>query len=445
MRVRHSILAFCGAAAAMRGQQQAVSPDDLTSERALAKFQTICEAQGKALWGMSLCGPVAIVNPKTRWTVASERDAEGKFEKRGSVYIGLMPSEILVSNTAVDWGGKKWAEIISPLPLDPYSRLNLVTHEAFHRIQEAAGLMGSDQPEAHLDTDTGRLWLRLELRALARALRSENDQEMRKAVANALLFRERRYALHNGAREREAAMERQEGLAEYTGTVVALKDTSEWIGRLARRVEAFEDSDAYARSFAYVTGPALGVLLDRMSTGWRAKVRGGASLESELIAAARFKVPADLTAAAETAAVHYGFVAVAAAEHEREARHQLLLDSLTKKFVDGPTLSFARTDKLYRSFNPNELVPFGAQGTYYPTGVFTAPWGKLQVESVGAILASDNMSVRVASPSDLNAKPIEGPGWTLELAAGWIIRPVAGRAGSFEVVSEASGGSAVRQ
>jgi hypothetical protein len=419
--------------------QPAASLDDLASERALARFQSICESQGKALWGMSLCGPVAIVDPKSHWTVASQRDAEGTFEKRGLVFVGLLPPKIDVANTAIDWGGQKWATIMAPLPLDPYTRLKLVTHEAFHRVQTALGVSGSDQPETHLDTETGRLWLRMELRALARALRADNDREMRKSIAHALLFRARRYSLHNGAREREAAMERQEGLAEYTGMVVALKDTGEWVGRVARRVEAFEDSDAYARSFAYATGPALGLLLDRVGPGWRTGVRGGASLESELIAATRFSAPADLASSAETAAAYYGFAAVSAAERERETRHQALLDSLTKQFVDGPTLTFLPSGELYRTFDPNELVPFGVQGTYYPTGTFTSSWGKLHVESVGAVLSSDNMSVRVVAPADLHAKPILGPGWSLELASGWMVRPVANRSGSFEVVPEAGG------
>jgi hypothetical protein len=56
------------------------------------------------------------------------------------------------------------------------------------------------------------------------------------------------------------------------------------------------------------------------------------------------------------------------------------------------------------------------------------------VESTGAILSSDNMSVRVVAPANPVAKPLTGPGWSLELASGWTIRPMSGRAGSFEVV-----------
>lgn len=64
----------------------------------------------------------------------------------------------------------------------------------------------------------------------------------------------------------EAAMKSR---AEYTGVSIALRETGESISREARIVEAFEDSNAYARSFAYATGPALGLLLDLCGPGWR--------------------------------------------------------------------------------------------------------------------------------------------------------------------------------
>jgi len=412
--------------------------DEVVTERALGRFLSICEAQGKAIWKASLCGPLIIVNRRTRSTVASQADPDAKFTKRGSVYVGLLPEKFEPSNTAIDWGGSKWTMVMAPLPADPFSQLSLISHEAFHRVQGELGLASSDQPNAHLDSETGRLWLRMELRALARALRTENDRELRESIADALAFRARRYSLHPGARDREASLERQEGLAEYTGVAIALHETGETVSRVARTVEAFEDSDAYARSFAYVTGPAQGILLDRISPGWHARARAGVSVESLLIAA----MNAQRAGSAETSAARYGFRAVAAAERDREAQHQALLASLTKTFVNGPTLTLSAPGNLYRTFNPNELVPFGPDGTYYPTGTFRAKWGKLQVDSVGAILAPDNMSVRVSAPADTKGQPMKGPGWTLELTPGWTARPKQG--GGFELI-EANAGSAVHQ
>ena len=36
------------------------------TERAMSRFLSICEAQGKAIWKASICGPLIIVNRRTR-------------------------------------------------------------------------------------------------------------------------------------------------------------------------------------------------------------------------------------------------------------------------------------------------------------------------------------------------------------------------------------------
>ncbi len=86
-----------------------------------------------------------------------------------------------------------------------------------------------------------------------------------------------------------------------------------------------------------------------------------------------------------------------------------------------------------RNFNPQTLVPMPPYGTYYPTGTFAADWGKLQVESGGALVSPDNRSLRIPAPLDLEARPIRGPGWVLQLAPGWTIRP-SERPGSYLLI-----------
>ena len=247
-----------------------------------------------------------------------------------------------------------------------------------------------------------------------------------------MLFRMYRHRICPGSETMEAAMERQEGLPEYTGVFVALRETGEHIDREAREIEAWEDSDAFARSFGYATGPALGLLLDRYAAGWRARVADN-SLDAMLISALHLKLPLDPEQEAQRRAKPYGYAAVAAAEHEREERHKAVLAELSSKFLEGPVLDFPQAGALRRNFNPGSLVPFPPHGTYYPTGTFSANWGKLQVDAGGALLAPDNQSLRVPAPTDPDARPVRGAGWVLRLEPGWTIRP-SGRAATFVVV-----------
>jgi hypothetical protein len=401
---------------------------------ALGEFARVCDADGRLLWGKPLCGPLVLVDPSTRAAVANRPDPDGKFRREGPIFNGTFPEQFTPSNTAIKWGGQEWATVMLPLPADPFRRLSLLAHESFHRIQPGLGLRAADSGNAHLETEAGRVWLRLELRALARALRAEKAEESRSAAGDAMLFRLYRHKLCPGSESMEAALERQEGLAEYTGVFVALRATGESVSRVARVVEAFEDSNAFARSFAYATGPALGLLLDRYAAGWRGRA-ATVSLDSLLIAGLHVQTPGDLPRQAQLRAAQYGFRAVSRAEREREEGHRVFLVELRSKFLEGPTLEFPSAAEMSRNFDPGKLVPFPPHGTYYAAGTFAANWGKLTVESGGALVAPDNTSVQVPGPLDLQARPIRGAGWVLNLKAGWTVQS-SGRPGSFAVVRQ---------
>jgi hypothetical protein len=93
------------------------------------------------------------------------------------------------------------------------------------------------------------------------------------------------------------------------------------MSREARIIEAFEDSNAFARSFGYAVGPALGLLLDRYASEWRTQVACASSLDSMLVSALHLQLPQDLQSAARERAALYGYSAVADAERERQERH----------------------------------------------------------------------------------------------------------------------------
>jgi len=407
------------------------SSDQDAAIKSLTEWAKVCNKYD-FLWDKTLCGPTLLVDPSTRWVVTNTDPGAG-FEKSEEVYIGRLPEQFTPSNTSIAWNGRSWAMIMLPLPSDPFFRFDVLAHESFHRIQPSLGLSASDAPDPSLDTEAGRVWLRLELRALAQALRSGGSAG-RESAADGMLFRTYRDQLCAGTEEMEAAMEKQEGLAEYTGVFVALRETGETVSREASVIEAFEDSNAFARSFGYAVGPALGLLLDRYAPGWRKRASSAPSLDSLLISALHEHFGGDLQRLATERAAVYGYRAVVSAEDAREQRQKAFLSELRQKFLEGPTLDFPSAPEMTRNFNPQTLVPLPPHGTYYPTGTFTANWGKLEVESGGALISADNRSLRIQAPADSEARPLRGPGWALQLAPGWTIRP-SERQGSYVVAS----------
>lgn len=198
---------------------------------ALRDAQTICDRDHGALWGVSLCGPVLLVDPATRALFANQADLENYLKRNGDVFTGTLPEAINIANTAVDWAGKKWTMIRLPLPEAEDRRAVLMGHEMWHRIQGDLGLAASGAGNDHLDTRDGRFWLQLEWRALAAALQATGAART-DAERDAVLFRTRRREIFPDAGRKECDLELNEGLAEYTG--VKLSRHSDPMGFVVR-------------------------------------------------------------------------------------------------------------------------------------------------------------------------------------------------------------------
>src|SRR5688572_20157262 len=151
------------------------SIDVATAQHAFSELDAMCARDNGRLWGRSLCGPIVFADPRTREAMTEDGPA-------------TIPDSIGIANTAVEWNGKRWTMVMWPLPDSVVARRVLLAHESFHRLQPALGLANASPANAHLDTADARYWMRLEFRALARALATGSEE----AVADALAFRGRR-------------------------------------------------------------------------------------------------------------------------------------------------------------------------------------------------------------------------------------------------------------
>lgn len=99
-----------------------------------AQARTLCERDGGKLWGVSLCGPIMLVDPQSRRLVANQADAEGRLQARDGVFIGAVPADQNISNTSFEWSGTRWTQMMWPLPEQVDERGTMIAHELFHRI-----------------------------------------------------------------------------------------------------------------------------------------------------------------------------------------------------------------------------------------------------------------------------------------------------------------------
>jgi hypothetical protein len=424
---RVAVLAAALALAPDAGAAQVQVPIDAARAAAyLEEAAGLAGEDGGRLWGVSLAGPLLFVDPATRAAVASHPDDDGVLAAAGGVYAGTLPREVMVANTAAEWGGRRWTMIVWPPPGDRHERRRLVAHEMFHRVQPELGLPLADPPSPHLATAAGRAWLRLEWRALARALRA-CGAERAEAVGDALVFRAYRRALFPGAAAAEGALELSEGLAEYTGARLDGRPAEALGGWAAGRLEAFEARESLVRSFAYASGPAYGLLLDAADAGWRAGLPPDADLGALLARAHGLPHPAvPAEAEARRRAVGYGGAAVEAAEAERAAALEARDLELRARFVEGPRLVLPMAGEVGFRFDPSGAVVLPEVGTVYEEAEVSAAWGILAVERGGVLFLRTDAGfggVVVPAAPGPDGPPPAGDGWRLELAEGWSVVP----------------------
>ena len=391
----------------------------IDQERAAQYFReaaALCEREGGRIWGVSLCGPMVIADAKSQTIAANQPPPDAK-----------RPAALGFANAAMDWGGTRWTTLIwIGLPANELDRGRLMVHELFHRVQPQLGLFLNDQQAPHLDTPEGRYWMQLEWRALAKALESSGSAQA-SAIGDALAFRRARHAAFQGSAEIERVLEVNEGLAQYTGTVVVYPAGKDAEVNAAKQLAQAEKNPTFVRTFPYPSGAGYGVLLDRTSPGWPRRFKPTDDLGQLLMTAARIE-PA---ASADEAAARYGGAELKIAEAKREEARQIRVAELRKRFVEGPVLTLPASNN--NSFVTTGMTPIPDAGTVYPSFRATAEWGTL--ESEATLMAPDRSKLTVPGPAKVEGSVITGSGWTVKLAPGWIVRPGA-RAGDFEVVRQ---------
>ncbi|WP_316578663.1 hypothetical protein [Stenotrophomonas maltophilia] len=398
---------------------------DVTAGAVFEEAQTLCQADNGRLWGASLCGPMMLVDRTSRRVTASRADAQGNLQARGEVFIGQLPPDAIIANTAVEWSGTRWTQLLWPLPQDESRRRTLLAHEMFHRLQPALSIAApAEDGNEHLDTLEGRYWLQLEWRALAAALSAPDPGAQRNAMNDALAFRAERYRRFPAAAQEEAALELNEGLAEYTGVLVGNATPSARIEAALHDLRAHADDRSFVRSFAYATGPAYGLLLDQVAPGWHRNLGHPARDLGSLLAERMHSTPLTGEAALLTTAARYDGPALRETEVQREQQRLAQLERNQARFVTGPVLRLdLRSMRI--QFDPSNMQPLPGIGTVYPTMQLSDVWGTLTVTD-GALLRNDWKAVFVQAPAS-GKLPLQGHGWALSLAPGWSLVPGARR------------------
>ena len=392
--------------------------DSIESEKASLAFselKEILQEENGQLWNYSLQGPVIFVNRETRIVYANEPDLKGEFIKTGSIYIGKLPEKINIANTATDWNGKRWTMVALPLPEIREKRLNLLIHECFHRIQPAIGFDSINEIQStHFDSKDGRIYLKLELEALKQAIQSDNPE---KHIKNALSFRYYRYQLFPSAKKSEYSLEINEGVAEYTGSILSQRNAIELKKHYISKIDMFYNT-SFVRSFAYLTIPMYGFCMQLKDKKWNLRITKNTNLTDFI--SSFYGVNAITVNQEKISEISklYGIDTILKDENDREKK-QIERNNEYRKMFLGDSVLLIDLDNKKVGFNPLYIIPFDSLGTIFPIMRVTDNWGILEVDSCGVLMNKDWTKITATYPRYISDTLILGNGWKLKLDELW--------------------------
>ncbi len=377
--------------------------------------ETLSEEKGKT-WNHTLEGPLIIVNRETRTIIANESENSGELEKRENLFIGKLPENINIANTAFDWNGKRWTMVALPLPATKEERLNLLIHESYHRIQPSIGFESLNEIQSvHLDSKNGRIYLRLELSALKKALGS-NEPEIH--IKNALLFRQYRYQIFPEAKQAENSLEINEGLAEYTGSILSQRKESDLKEHYISKIDWFYSMPTFVRSFPYFTIPVYGYFMQKTDKAWNLQITKDTNLIDFMLRFWNMEFRELTNEDILQIGKEYGIDSVIEDETQREIKIEELKNKYKHTFLSDSIVVIG-LENMNIGFNPSNIMPLDSFGTVYPNLRITDNWGILEVDSCGALMSPEWNKVTISFPELITDSLISGKGWKLKLDKSW--------------------------
>lgn len=393
----------------------------LTPEKALLYFKNveeICNFDNGKVWGKNLYGPLMFIDRSNRRIIANSPDEEGILKFNNGIYSGIYPKDLLISNAPLYFGGVMFAMAPLPPEEDEFRIKTRAIHSLFHRFQEMNGLSSSGYNTNNMDEKQARLWIKLEWKALRKAIISEGT-ERNLAVRDALIFRGANRELYQNDANDENHFENYEGLATFTYTLLCTKTCEEYRARLFENLDRIYEMQSYARSYGFIHGALYATLLHDKGFDFKIIDSPNFDLGKAVRELYSVELPEICRDVAGSLALNYD---IAVINEEEEKRLADIMESLNKQislFTEKPVVFF-ELESPYFDFEPENVHALDTLGTLYNSIRVSDSWGKLTVDKGGCLISNNFKQMRITAKGfKAERSRISGDGWNLMLNDGW--------------------------
>jgi hypothetical protein len=392
-----------------------------TPEKASQYFKSIeeiCNRDNGRLWGKNLFGPIMFVDRTSRRIVANQPDNEGLLKGKDGIFTGLYPKELIINTTPVKFGGTLFAMTPLPQEEDDYRIKTRAIRSLFHCFQESAGIISSGYNTNNMDEKEARLWIKLEWKALRKALNHESE-ERQLAIRDALIFRGSNREFYLKYSNDENRFETYEGLATFTYTLLCTNSPEEFKSRLFENLDRVYSMQSYSRSYGFIHGALYAFLLYDKGFNLRKIQTDNFDLGSAVKELYNIELPLICRDVAGSLAVNYDIDAINKEEEKRLSNIRESIHKRVSTFTEKPVV-FLELESPYFDFEPENIHSLDTLGTLYSSMRISDNWGKLTVDKGGCLVSNNFKFIRITAKGLKEDKNhISGEGWMLILKNDW--------------------------
>jgi hypothetical protein len=392
-----------------------------TSEKASQYFkgiEDICNRNNGNVWGKNLYGPLMFVDRNSRRIVANKPDNEGLLKEKEGIYTGLYPKELIINFSPVKFGGTLFAMAPLPVEEDDWRIKTGAIHALYHRFTETMGIATSSYNTNNMDEKEARLWIKLEWKALKKALNPDVKEPLL-AIRDALIFRGSNRELYQKNANDENRFETSEGLATFTSTLFCTNSPAEYKTRLFENLDRIYSMQSYARSYGFIDGALYASLLYEKGFDFRTIQTLDFDLGKAVKELYHVELPAICRDVAGSLALSYDIDAINKEEEKRLSDIKESIHKQTSIFTEKPVV-FLELESPYFDFEPEDIHSLDTLGTLYTSMRVSDNWGKLTVDKVGCLVSNNLKYLRITAKGFKEDKNrISGEGWHLILNNDW--------------------------
>jgi hypothetical protein len=395
-----------------------------TPEKALdyfIKIEKICDRDSGNLWGENLYGPLMFIDRPGRRITANQADRDGILKLKDGVYTGLYPSESIINTTAVEFGGTLFGMAPLPNEEDEFRIITRAIHSFYHRFQQTKGINPEYFNVINLDEKQARIWIKLEWKALRKALDSEGEDQTI-AIRDALIFRGSNRELFPKYVDMENRFETYEGLATFTYLLFTSESEKQYLERLFDYLDRIYSFQSYSRSYGAIHGALYATLLYDKGFDFKTMTSDTIDLGEKVRELYNIELPAVCRDVAGSISINYNITEIYDEEEKRLLDIKERLNNQVNIFTQKPVV-LLELESPYFDFEPEDIQYLDTLGILYHAIRVSDNWGKLTVDKNGCLISNNYKYLRITAKGlKVERNHIEGEGWQIILNDGWEIK-----------------------